>query len=341
MSPRAWVVVLNWNGEKYLRDCLRSVLDQTYPEYRVVVVDNASADGSRDLVTGEFPEAELLALPENRHFARGTNAGFERAMQDPECRFVVALNNDTRVGREWLAALVRAAADPKVGSVASKMLLMDHPELINSAGFWITRDGAAVDRGWLEKDQGQYDHEADVFGASAGAALYRREALDAVGLFDGDFLAYLEDVDLAWRLRLAGYAARLAPDSVVYHKHSASTAPTSPWKTYLSERNRIWNLVQNYPARYLALGPPWNAAKNVAALRRRAFPQRYPLAFGQSLGFGPVVRAHLQGRREAYAGLGRAWAKRRTRMRTRKVDVATVGSWFRRYGIALRDVPVH
>lgn len=341
MSGRAWVVVLNWQGANYIRDCLRSALDQDHPDYRVAVVDNASTDGSRDIVRHEFSEAELVPLPQNLHFARGMNAGFERALQDPECAYLVALNNDTRVERDWLSALVRAAEEPGVASVASKMLLMDRPGILNTAGLRITRDGAAVDRGWFQKDEGQFDRDLDVFGASGGAALYRRDALEAVGLYDGDFIAYLEDLDLAWRLRLAGWEARFAPGSVVYHKFSASSSPTSPWKTYVSERNRIWTLVQNYPWPYVALSPAWNAAKNLAALRRRALPARYPIPWGASLSLREVIEAHLRGRRDAYAGLSRALEKRRRRAATCKVTAADVGRWFRRYGIGIKEMPVH
>jgi len=341
LSGRAWVIVLNWQGAKFIRECLRSALDQDYADYRILVVDNASTDGSREIVRDEFPQAELLALPENRHFARGMNAGFERALKDPACTYAVALNNDTRVDRDWLSALVRPAQETRVGSVAAKMLLMDRPEILNTAGLRITRDGAAVDRGWLQKDEGQFDRDVDVFGASGGAALYRRDALEAVGLYDGDFVAYLEDLDLAWRLRLAGWEARFAPHSVVHHKFSASSSPNSPWKAYVSERNRIWNLVQNYPWRYVALAAPWNAVKNVAALRRRAFPERYPIAGGASLSFSQVIEAHLRGRKDAYAGLPRALEKRRRRAASRKVTSADVGRWFRRYGIGIKEMPVH
>jgi GT2 family glycosyltransferase len=341
LSGRVWVVVLNWNGKKYIRDCLRAALAQTYPDFVIACVDNASTDGSREIVQDEFPEVRLIALPENLHYARGTNAGIQEALRDPLCEFVCPLNNDTRADPEWLSALVQATHADHIGSAAAKLLLMDHPNVLNGAGIWITRDGAAVDRGWLQRDEGQFDRDPDVFGPSGGAALYRREALETVGLFDADFVAYLEDVDLAWRLRIGGYASRFAPDAIVYHKHSASSSPASPWKTYISERNRIWNLVQNYPWRDIALAPPWNAAKNIVALRRRLRPRRYPISFGESLPFREVLTAHLRGRRAAYAGLSRALHKRRLRRAYRTVDAADVEGWFRRYGIRIRDVPVH
>src|SRR3989442_12301418 len=112
MAGICHVVVLNWNGRDSIRKCIQSVLHQTYVAYRVVVVDNASTDGSRDIIRDEFPEVTLVALPENLHFARGTNAGLREALRDPESAFIGTLNNDTRVGPELLAGLAPSAADP-------------------------------------------------------------------------------------------------------------------------------------------------------------------------------------------------------------------------------------
>lgn len=338
MGTAVAVVVLNWNGRAYIRDCLRSVLAQTHRDFRTIVVDNASTDGSREIVHNEFPEVELVALPENLHFARGTNAGMEAALRDPGCTHVVTLNNDTRVDPEWLAELVRSAESPRVASVASKLLFMDHPDVINSAGILIAPDGNGVDRGWLQKDDGQFDATADVFGPSAGAALYRREALEAVGLFDADFVAYFEDLDLAWRLRLAGYEGRFAPRSIVYHKYSASVGSKSAWKTYQGERNRIWNLVMNYPWRYVAGGECWNAIGLFEALARRGLGRRGP-GVDDGPGFRELVSARVRGRIDAYAGLRGALAKRRNRSTYRTVGAGTVGRWLREFGATIRDMP--
>src|SRR2546428_1885549 len=257
------VVILNWNGGGSIRQCLQSVLHQTYATYRVVVVDNASTDGSRDIVRDEFPEVTLVPLPESLHFARGTNAGVREALRDPECAFIGTLNNDTRVDPEWLSELVRMAG-ARVGMVASKMVFIDRPNVLNSTGVSIGPDGSAMDRGWNSVDEGQFDQAVDVFGPSAGAALYRRDVLDSVGLFDEDFFAYYEDLDLAWRTRFAGWEARFAPQAIVHHKYSASYGSGNPMKTYLCERNRVWNLVQNYPWRYVTTGIPWNLVRVMA-----------------------------------------------------------------------------
>lgn len=337
MEERASVVVLNWNGRDFIRTCLRSVFSQTYPWYRVIVVDNASTDGSREIVRDEFPDAKLVALSENLHFARGTNAGIEAALRDPESVHIVTLNNDTRVDPEWLAELVRSVRPERVGTVASKLLFMDRPDVLNSTGLVIRRDGSGRDRGWLEADEGQYDDAIDIFGASAGAALIRREVLEQVGLFDGDFVAYYEDLDFAWRARLAGWESRFAARSIVYHKYSGSPGTSAVWKTYQGERNRIWNLIQNYPLRHVVLSVPWNGVRVLSALGRRA------LTGGSGAGAArPRLRdytdATMRGRLDAYAGLPRALAKRRERSAYRSVDARTVGRWLRTYGVRIRDM---
>lgn len=337
MGSLACVVVLNWNGRAYLRDCLRSLDAQTYDDRRVLVVDNASTDGSADLVTDEFPEVALVRNPENVHFARGMNTGFAHALEDPRTAFVVALNNDVRVDPEWLAALVAAVGAPQVGMAASKLLFMDRPTILNSTGLRPAPDGSGIDRGWNEPDEGQYDDRADVFGPSGGAALYRREVLDSVGLFDTDFVAYGEDLDLAFRARFRGWTARFAPRAVVYHKYSASIGARSEWKTFMGERNRIWTLVQNYPWGLAARGACWNVARLVAAQRRQLRVREGATPTGGQ-GDGSVARATARARLAAYAGLGHALRKRRERFAARTVAMAEVGRWLRDYGATIRDL---
>ena len=345
MGSRTHVVILNWNGRRYVRDCLDSIFAQTYRDAKILVVDNGSTDGSAEFIRDEFPEAVLIALPANLHFARGTNAGVEVALQDPACEFVVTLNNDTRSDPEFLAGLVKAAAEERVGMVAAKLLFMDRPTILNTTGICPTRDGSGVDRGWNQRDDGQFDRETDVFAPTAGAALYRRTLFERVGLFDRDFVAYYEDLDLAWRARLAGWETRFAPRAVVYHKYSASSSYQSAWKTYQGERNRIWNLVQNYPMQYVAEGIPWNGMRVLAALRRRILPGRYtsPPTTGAGRGpsFAEFASATVRARLDAYAGLRMAFQKRRMRRAYRHVDNRTVGRWLRHYGVPIKSMPVN
>ncbi len=337
MDSQATVVVLNWNGHDYLRDCLRSLFAQTYSQMRVLVVDNASTDESWRIVDEEFPAAALLRMTENLHFARGMNAGFERALEDPNAAYIVALNNDVRLDPEWLASLVAGVDGPRVGMVASKMYFMDRPRVLNSTGLCPARDGSGLDRGWNVPDDGRFDTQVDVFAASGGAALYRRELLQDVGLYDGDFVAYLEDLDLGWRARLAGWTARFAPRAVVYHKYSASIGARTEWKTYMGERNRIWMLIQNYPLRYAFLGDLWNNLRVVAAQGRR-FRRRGADGAPADSPSGSTARATVRARLDALAETHRALEKRRQRFSRRTATTADMGRWLRRYGASMRQM---
>lgn len=263
--PRVSVVIVNWNGRDLLGACLATLEKQTYTDFETIVVDNGSTDGSVDLLQpflAPFPEPvegnravegnnpgtgapriRLIANPENRGFAAANN----QAINASQAEFIATLNNDAYPEPEWLLELVQAMdADSQIGSCASKMLFAGRPGVINSAGIAIDRVGIAWDRLGGRPDAGD-DPPGEVFGACAGAALYRRSMLDRIGLFDEDFFAYLEDVDLAWRAQAAGWRAFYVPSARVMHYHSATGVEGSPFKSRLLGRNKLWLLAKNYP----------------------------------------------------------------------------------------------
>jgi GT2 family glycosyltransferase len=238
------VVVLNHNGERFLGPCLDSVLQQRDVEFDVIFVDNGSTDGSVVFVRQQFPAVRIIALGRNSGVAAGYNAG----MQAVTGEFIVVLNNDTHVQAGWLRALHDAAnTDPTIGAVSSLLCRDDQPDVIDSAGIALNVTGYAWDylSGCPRTDAGLSARR--VFGASAGAALYRRAMLLDVGMFDERFFAYLEDVELAWRARLRGWHAVVAPDAVVLHRHSATSGEGSRFKRWHLGRNRVWLLTQVYP----------------------------------------------------------------------------------------------
>ena len=206
---RISVVVLNFNGKQYLHDCLSSLALQTCMDFEVIVVDNGSSDGSVEYLRGNFPWVKVVRNEENLGFAEGTNSGIREAKGD----LILTLNNDTKADKDFIKRLIEPMSETKVGMCASKMLFPDGR--INSAGICISRSGAAWDRGMFEPDTGQYNQEEEVFGPCAGAALYRKEMLEEIGLFDEDFFLYMEDVDLAFRGRLAGWKCIYVPEAVV------------------------------------------------------------------------------------------------------------------------------
>ena len=203
------VVVLNYNGRRYLNGCLASLAAQTFRDFEVIVVDNASTDGSVEHLKANFPWVRLVLNRENLGFAGGTNSGIRAAQGE----HVLTFNNDAIADDSLLEKLQEPMADAKVGVCAARMLLSDGR--INSTGICLSRSGAAWDRGMFEPDEGQYEAREEVFGACAGAALYRKKMLDEIGLFDEDFFLYMEDVDLAFRARLAGWRCIYVPEAKV------------------------------------------------------------------------------------------------------------------------------
>ena len=293
-SYRVVLVVANWNGRQCLGPCLRSVFAQEFRDFAVILVDNGSTDGSVDLVRERFPQVGIIENSENRGFAVANN----QAIRASASELVATLNNDTEVEPGWLAALVRAmATDARVGMCASKMLLAGQRGVIDSAGIAVDRAGIAWDVGGGTVDRPDDVSQAEVFGPCAGAALYRRAMLDEIGLFDEDYFAYLEDVDLAWRAQWAGWKSVYAPEAVVYHAHSATAKEGSEFKKRHLARNKVWTVCKNYPFPPLIWLSPLILAYDLLVVA-------YALATGR--GFGALL-----GRLQALGRIPRMLAKRR------------------------------
>ncbi|NDJ86073.1 MAG: glycosyltransferase family 2 protein, partial [Chloroflexi bacterium] len=216
---RVSVIIPNWNGKQHLETCLSALRNQTHPDIEVIIADNASQDGSQDLIRNQFPECIIEQLPENRGFTGACNAGIRIASGE----FVALLNNDTEVDPNWVAELVAAfERHPAAGFLASKMLLFDERDRFHTAGDFYRVDGQPGNRGVWMKNVGQFEREEPVFSACGGSSIYRRTMLAHIGLLDDDFFFSCEDLDLAWRAQLQGYQCLYVPRAIVYHRLSAS-----------------------------------------------------------------------------------------------------------------------
>lgn len=240
-QPAVAVIIVNWNGRHWLESCLSSLHQQTFLDFEIVVVDNGSQDGSVRWLAEQWPEVRVLAQKQNTGFAQANNTGIGATGGE----YVVTLNNDTQVEPTWLAELVNPASDAEVGMVAPCIVQWREPTLLDSAGIEVDRAGIAWQRGW-NRPVTAMSVPGEVFGPSAAAALYRRAMLEQIGLFDNDFFAYYEDVDLAWRARQAGWRCHYAPTAKVSHWHSATADTMGTRKLYLMSRNKIWTLMKNY-----------------------------------------------------------------------------------------------
>lgn len=304
------VVIVTYNGWPLLRDCLTSLETQVRPADEIIVVDNGSDDGTRDLLLHAFPNVTLVDAGRNLGFAAGNNLGIARARGDA----VVLLNNDTVAEPEFLSRLIEPLdREPRVGSVASTMVFSSAPETVASAGIEVFDNGLALDRG-LGLHRDALAREMPVFGASAGATVYRRAALDDAGLFPESFFMYLEDVDLAWRLRLRGWDAVHAPGAVVHHAYSASAVEGSARKRFLLARNRIWVIARCVPGAFLRRN--W----------RRIL--RYDtLVFGYAIARLDHASAH--GRVAGLLGLPARMAERERIQASATVSASELGMWMR------------
>jgi len=255
------VVITNYNGRRYLPDCLSSLAAQTYRDFETILVDNASTDGSVEFVEGDYPGIRIVRNRENLGFAGGTNAGIRAARGE----YVLTLNTDAWMESDCLGHLVKAMeSDDSVGMCATKMVFPDGR--IDSAGMCISRSGAAWGRGMYEQDCGQYDRLEEVFAPCAGAALYRRALFDEIGLFDEDFFMYVEDVDLAFRGQLAGWRCLYVPQVKVHHVHGGTAGVGTDLAVYYVNRNTLWYVVKNFPSRLLITSIPWILGRNLAVV---------------------------------------------------------------------------
>lgn len=311
------VVVPNWNGKDFLSDCIDSLLSQTMA-CQIVVVDNGSTDGSKETVRDRYPQVELIERDRNYGFVGGVNPGITWAIQH-DCEYVALFNNDAVAEPDWLKRLVACAeAHPRVGIVTGKFLQFGDRERLDSTGDFYSVWGYPFPRGRGEIDQGQYDQLTEVFGASGGASLYRVSMLRQIGLFDQDFFAYYEDVDLSFRAQLAGWGIRFEPTAKAYHRiggtssriktsrgaatEIASEEP-SDFARYHSIKNFVYLYQKNMPGwlywKYLPRFTVGFAFIAASSIRRRQF-EPFWRAVGQILLKSPAT-------------LGKRWRVQRLR----------------------------
>jgi GT2 family glycosyltransferase len=241
---RASVIILSWNGETYLPDCLNAVMAQSHAPHEVILVDNASTDGSVELVAANFPQVRIICNDENLGFAGGMNVGLKEATGD----IAVLLNQDTVVREDWLAELVKAMeTDKHVGIAGCKILYPDGQTIQHAGGYLEYPLGLAHHYGYGEPDQGQWDEQREVEYVTGAAMAIQREMLERIGYLDDDFFpAYFEDADICIRARQAGYKVVFVPTAVLVHHESASTEAETVEQHYYYHRNRLRLLFKHY-----------------------------------------------------------------------------------------------
>jgi GT2 family glycosyltransferase len=250
-SPTVTIVILNWNGRHYLEKFLPSVLATTYDNYKIVVADNASADDSITYLQSNFPQVELIRLSQNFGFAKGYN----EALKNVQADYYVLLNSDVEVSPAWLQPAIgllekdekAAACQPKILSYHNKNFF----EYAGAAGGWMDAYGYPFARGRVfevcEEDRGQYDTTQEVFWATGAAMVVKSRVYHQLKGFDAYFFAHMEEIDLCWRIQLAGYKIYCCPQSIVYHVGGGTLPKGASRKTFLNFRNNQIMLAKNLP----------------------------------------------------------------------------------------------
>jgi len=249
--PKVAIVILNWNGRKYLEQFLPFVVSSTYDNKEIIVADNASTDDSMDYLGQHYPQIRIISLSQNYGFAKGYN----EALKQVQSEYYVLLNSDVEVTANWIEPVISlmdndetiGAAQPKILSYHNKQFF----EYAGAAGGWIDCLGYPFARGRVfdvcEKDEHQYDDAAKIFWTGGAAMFIRAEAFHKAGGFDNYFFAHMEEIDLCWRLQLSGYSIYVCPQSIVYHVGGGTLPKGNSRKVFLNFRNNLIMLAKNLP----------------------------------------------------------------------------------------------
>jgi GT2 family glycosyltransferase len=308
-NNRVSVIIVNWNGERFLERCLIALMNQTVKPHEIILLDNASSDGSLEIAR-RFPIVRLLSRDQNTGFARGNNLAIEAASKESE--WIALINPDAFAEPHWLEALLVAAeSNPGFDVFGSKLINAGDTKLLDGAGDAYHMSGLVWRMGHGSSVPTSAENECEVFSPCAAAALYRRSALREMGGFDEDYFCYVEDVDLGFRLRLAGYRCLYVPQSVAHHVGSGTTGGQhSDFAMYHGHRNLVWTFVKDMPGILFWLLLPLHVLLNLVSIIWFALR-----------GQGDVI---WRAKQDALLGLPKMWRKRQQIQKTRVASIGEV-----------------
>ncbi|NWF84083.1 MAG: glycosyltransferase family 2 protein [Bryobacteraceae bacterium] len=330
------VVVVNWNRRPLLEACLASLARPQGVLFEVIVVDNGSTDGSPEWIAStSFPfPLRLIRNASNLGFCAANNQGIDAARGE----FVALLNNDAEADPFWLAHLVSAFDDPRVGMAASKILVWEAPEIIDKAGHLIWLDGQNRGRGHGQRDHGQFDLREEVLWPDGCACMLRRSMLLETGGFDEDFFAYADDAELGLRCRILGWRAIYVPEARVLHHRGATLGQLNPQRVMLIERNRLLLAVKLFPGALLWLNGLFFLARvtgtALAALLNRGELSRFTTPKAKAT----LLVAFLKGQIQAFRLFPKMWRKRRAILARRVLSPPETRRLLMRYRISLKEI---
>ena len=282
------VIIPTYNGLENVKSVLESLKNQC--KHRIIIVDNGSCDGTRDYIKSERKDILLIENSSNLGFSKAVNMGISLSLKSQQADTILLLNNDIELESGFIEkGLETFSVNKEIDFIAVKMMNYFNRDVIDDTGDFLRRNGGTpMARGHGEKDTGKYDKPEFIFGACAGAAFYKSELFREAGLFDEDFFAYLEDVDLSFRFQSMGYKCYYNPELVCYHKRRETTNKFSGWETYYTERNLVTLRLKNYPlGLYLKYSPLFFLSRIKRYVR---FLFQYPKGT-----FGYAVKGYFSG----------------------------------------------
>lgn len=305
------IIILSWNNLEYLENCLQALAKQTYRFFEVILVDNGSIKPVSDDIFAKFPglSIKFYKLDQNVGFAAGNNYAAKVA----EGEYLVTLNADAFPHENWLERMVAAINKYPRCSLASKLIMANDRERLDGEGDVYHLSGLVWRRSYNSPVMESNVMEGEIFSACAAAAVYPRKAFEEVGGFDTDYFAYLEDVDLGFRLRLIGYGCMYIPDAVVYHVGSGSTGRRSNLSVYYGHRNLIWTFYKDMPGIFVFLLAPLNMIANSFLLLLALFRRQGKVA--------------IQSQLDAISGLPQIFKKRKLVQSRRKISPHQIFQW--------------
>lgn len=333
--PVISIIIVNYNGKRFLETSIPSILNQTFKDYEIILVDNGSSDDSIEYISSHYHQIKIITNQKNS-FSAGNNAGIRQAKGS----YFFIVNNDVELERNCLQELMAAIKKSKanVGMWATKILNFYNRKIIDNTGLLIYQDGLSRGRGRLETDRGQYQEIDEVCFPSGCAALYKREVINEIGLLDDDFIFFSEDVDLGLRIRLAGWTCLYVPRAIVYHMYSATSGRYSPQKAFLAERNRFWVAVKIFPLGLLLLNPYYSLKRYLyqiyGILTKRGSADKFIKEFSKVKLIIILFKAWFA----ALAGLPKMLKKRQIIQKNKKVSKKEIYSWFKKFGISAREL---
>jgi GT2 family glycosyltransferase len=322
MSVPVTVIIVNWNGERFLKSCLSSLTTQTVEPHEVIVVDNASSDSSLKIIR-QFSSVRLLLQKENIGFARGNNLAINAASGNSE--WIALVNPDAFVDARWLETLLLAAEkNPDYEVFSSKLVNAINPNVLDGEGDIYHISGLVWRAGHGQLSKLSSGEAEEIFSPCAAAVLYKRSVLQKLDGFDEDFFCYVEDVDLGFRLRLAGYRCLYVPHSVVKHVGSGTTGSQhSDFAIYHGHRNIVWAYVKNMPGWLFWACLPLHLLMNLLSILVFSFR-----------GKGPVI---VKAKRDAIRGLPKMWKKRIQIQKSRTVSIMYIWRLLNKCLLPIKD----